>query len=216
LLEQNYSAAKNCKEAKEAAKINLCKEFAIAGFERPLIAVVSRLAEQKGLDIFIDSISGLIDQGWNIMILGSGDAEMEARIPELSSQFSRRIGYLIGYDELLAHKIYAAADALAIPSRFEPCGLTQMIAMRYGTLPIARSTGGLKDTIDHAKTGFLFEHITVEGFLWAANEAKQHYASDNWTTMIKAAMEQDFSWESSALEYEALYKKLIAVKGGSL
>jgi len=214
LLEMRYSKAQNYSEAKEVAKIALSKDFGMSGFERPLIAVVSRLAEQKGLDIFLDAVAGLIEQGWNIMILGSGDSAMEAKVPELSNQFSGRIGYLIGYDEALAHKIYAAADTLAIPSRFEPCGLTQLIAMRYGTLPIARSTGGLKDTIQHGETGFLFKHITVEGLLWATSEAIQQYNTDAWTTMIKAAMQQDFSWKSSALAYESLYQNLMAIKEG--
>lgn len=212
LIEETYSEASNLKEAKDASKISLSKDFGISGFERPLIAVVSRLAEQKGLDIFLESIYGLINQGWNIMILGSGDSWMEAKIPELKQQFPERIGYFIGYDEALAHKIYAGADALAIPSRFEPCGLTQLISMRYGTLPIARATGGLVDTIDHAKTGFLFDHMAVEGFLWATNEAIQRYNSDDWTGMMKSAMQQDFSWKSSALAYEALYEKLISIK----
>lgn len=213
LLKQNYSLDSSIKESKTIEKIALSKQFGLSGFERPdftrpLLAVVSRLAEQKGLDIFLDAVDGFVQQGWNIMILGSGDVWMEEKIPELSQQFPERIGYLIGYDEALAHRIYAGADALAIPSRFEPCGLTQLIAMRYGTLPIARATGGLKDTIQHAETGFLFDHMTVEGLLWASQEAVQHYGKATWSDMIKNAMKQDFSWKSSALAYEVLYQKL--------
>ncbi len=208
LLEKQYGF-ETSKEAKEATKIVLCQDFGLSGFERPLMGVVSRLAEQKGLDIFLDAVAGLVEQGWNIMILGSGDAWMEAKIPELSSHFPSRVGYLIGYDEALAHKVYAGADSLAIPSRFEPCGLTQLIAMRYGTLPVARATGGLKDTIRHGETGFLFEHMTVEALLWAAQEAINLYSTESWQNMVHTAMQQDFSWKSSALAYEALYKKLI-------
>jgi starch synthase len=119
------------------------------------------------------------------------------------------VGCHIGYSESLAHLTYAGSDALAIPSRFEPCGLNQMIAMRYGTVPIARATGGLKDTIDHGNTGFLFESSHADGLLWASHGALRTYQQhpDYWQGMMRRGMAQDFSWERSAKRYEQLYEQ---------
>ena len=137
---------------------------------------------------------------------------MEAMIRSYSAHHSGRIGANIGYDESLAHLIYAGADTLAIPSRFEPCGLTQMIAMRYGTLPVARATGGLVDTIQHDRSGFLFENANATGFLWASGIARGAYeAKDHWQMMIQTAMRQDFSWARSAQRYLDLYKTIAKI-----
>ena len=116
---------------------------------------------------------------------------------------------MIGYDEALSHRVYAAADALAVPSRFEPCGLTQMIAMRYGTLPIVRSTGGLRDTVTHGVTGFVFEHATPEGVVWAAEEALQAFGTPAWTEMQRSGMLRNLSWDSSARSYADLYASVL-------
>ncbi|MEX2541288.1 MAG: glycogen/starch synthase [Trueperaceae bacterium] len=191
---------------KRLAKRELCE---LTGLDdtRPLLAVVSRLAEQKGVDVLLDAAIDLVDQGWSLFVLGTGEEPLEARILALS-RTDGRIAATVDYDEGLAHLVYAAADALAIPSRFEPCGLSQLIAMRYGTLPIARATGGLRDTIEHGRTGFLFSRLEPSAIAASAGEALHHYGTQRWTTMMHAAMGQDFSWDRSARRYEELYQSV--------
>ena len=199
---------------KAASKRALCLRFGLDP-DRPLLGVVSRLAEQKGIDVFLDAAPGLVAQGWSLLVLGSGDEELEARLLRFLEGSPAVAAGVVGYDEALAHLIYAGADALAIPSRFEPCGLSQMIAMRYGTIPIARATGGLHDTIEHGRTGFLFADATVRDILRGASEAVQCYGTAAWSTMIDRAMRQDFSWNASAKRYGALYEELLTHTPGS-
>ena len=205
-LPRRYSV--NNPEGKRENKRTLCRHHHLD--ERlPLLAVISRLAEQKGVDILLEAVPGLLAQGWNLFLLGSGEASLERWIHELSATYPERLASFIGFDEELAHQVYAAADALAIPSRFEPCGLSQMIAMRYGTLPIARATGGLVDTIEHQDTGFLFLHPNPEGLLWAASLAHRYWDSPTWKAMIRRAMARDFSWESAARRYYDRYHAIL-------
>lgn len=178
--------------------------------ERPVIGVVSRLAEQKGIDLLLHAAPRLFDQGWAVVLLGTGDAGLEAAAQALARDFPGLAGIEIGFDERLARLIYAGSDALAVPSRFEPCGLSQMIAMRYGTLPLVRATGGLADTVTHGRTGFSFEHATSDGLAWAASEAlKLAPGSEPWRRMQHEAMGQDFSWRRSAERYVALYRDML-------
>ena len=193
---------------KEIAKRELCERFGIAD-NRPLLGVVSRLADQKGIDIVVAALPQLLEQDWNIMVLGAGDSALEQAVRQATASNPGRVGSYIGYDEGFAHNIYAGADALMVPSRFEPCGLSQMIAMRYGTIPIARATGGLRDTIDHGVTGFLFEAAEPEGLLWATWGARNtYYTQDYWKLMMQRGMAKDFSWNSAAVAYEAIYKRI--------
>lgn len=190
---------------KREAKLALCARAGLDP-EQPLLAVVSRLAQQKGIDILLAAAGELRAQGWSIFILGTGEAELELRTREL-----REAGVLaahLGYDEELAHLVYGGADVLAIPSRFEPCGLSQLIAMRYGTLPLARATGGLRDTIVHGETGFLFEGLDERELTAAAAEARRCYGGADWARMKREAMSQDFSWTRSAAAYANLYEEL--------
>ncbi len=204
-IAQPYDTADLSGKAK--AKAALCHHLWLEP-ERPLLAVVSRLADQKGIDILLAALAQLLEQGWNLAILGSGEGWMESLIHEATGQYPGRIGSFIGYDEDLAHQIYAGADALVIPSRFEPCGLSQLIAMRYGTLPIARATGGLKDTIQHDKTGFLFDHANTDGLLWASQWAlRRYHGQTHWQAMLQEAMAADFSWDIAAKAYEAVYRQ---------
>ncbi len=187
----------------------LCERFSLDA-TKPLLGVVSRLVDQKGIDFMLESIPGLLWQGWNVVILGAGERQMENTVYYHANSNPGRVAAFIGYDETLAHLIYAGVDALVIPSRFEPCGLTQMIAMRYGTLPIARDTGGLHDSIIHDQTGFLFDAANPEGLLWASGVAKGVYDQPKlWKERQVLAMKQDFSWERSAKTYEAMYQDLI-------
>ncbi len=192
---------------KQAAKEHLQQRFGLE--ERPLLGVVSRFAEQKGIDLVVQAAERLVAAGWGLVLLGTGDPRLEQAVAALAEGRPGAIAAVVGYDEALARSIYGGADALAVPSRFEPCGLSQMIAMRYGTVPLVRATGGLKDTVAHARTGFVFEHATPEGLLWAAGEALRAYGTPAWREMQLAGMRQDLSWEASARRYAALYKSVL-------
>lgn len=192
---------------KRYAKLELCNHMNLDP-QRPLLGVVSRLVEQKGIDLVLEALPGLLAQDWNLLVLGTGEPQLETALQAASHHHSGRVSSYIGYDEALAHLIYAGADALAIPSRFEPCGLSQMIAMRYGTVPVARQTGGLADSIDHGRTGFLFEHATPTGLLWASGVAQDSYHhKGRWHAMMKSAMNEDFSWKRAAEAYRELYQQ---------
>lgn len=194
---------------KQAVRSALCRAFALDP-DRPILGLVSRFADQKGIDLLFDATDALLLQGWSLVLLGSGEPELEQRARELIADRGGRVAGVVRFEEELAHRIYGGADALAVPSRFEPCGLSQLIAMRYGTLPIARATGGLRDTIDHGRTGFLFDQASAEGLSWAAGEAIAVYGTPRWAQMVRDAMAEDFSWDVSARSYEALYRKLVA------
>jgi starch synthase len=191
---------------KAQAKRALCERGGLKP-ERPLLAVVSRLAEQKGIDVFLKAAPALVEQGWSLFLLGTGEEHLEEMITSLSRS-SPHVGSILRYDEGLAHMVYAGADALAIPSRFEPCGLSQLIAMRYGTIPIARATGGLRDTIEDGRTGFLFSRLDPQEITVSAGAALERFRSPRWSEMMRAAMDQDFSWTRSAGKYEELYGEI--------
>ncbi|MBS3966316.1 MAG: glycogen synthase [Truepera sp.] len=190
---------------KQQAREALCERFRLGG-GRPILGVVSRLVEQKGIDLVLKALPQLLGQGWSLVVLGSGEAWLEEGLRQAAAWHPGQVAAVIGHDEQLAHLIYAGADALAVPSRFEPCGLSQMIAMRYGTLPIARATGGLKDTIIHDQDGFLFTHANPEGLLWAAGQARRRYAEARWEAMMVRAMSKEFSWARSAQAYGEVYR----------
>ena len=194
---------------KDQSSFALKRRFGLA-HDRPVIGVVSRLAEQKGIDLLINAAPRLFDQGWALALLGTGEARTEAAASALANDFPGLAGVEIGFDEALARLIYAGSDALAVPSRFEPCGLSQMIAMRYGTLPVVRATGGLADTVEHGRTGFSFEPATADGLAWATAEAMQTGVGGGvWRRMQHDAMGQDFSWRRSAERYVALYRDML-------
>ncbi len=178
---------------------------------RPLLGVVSRLADQKGIDLLIDALPAVLDQGWNLALLGAGDPVLEAALSAAFAAHPDRLGGRIGYDEGLARRIYAGADALVVPSRFEPCGLAQLIAMRYGTLPVARATGGLLDTIDDGRTGFLFTTAEAPALVAALARARLiHDDRARWRGMQAAAMAMRFDWARAAHAYDDLYRELVA------
>lgn len=175
----------------------------------PLFGIVSRMENQKGMDLVFDALGKLKNTPWQAVILGTGDAALEKRAKRLEKRMSERVKVEIRYDDRLARKIYAGSDIFLMPSRYEPCGLSQMVAMRYGCIPIVRSTGGLKDTVKHGETGFTFEKETTKAFLAAIREALDVYANhEYWQSLQRNAMAQDFSWANSAKQYAALYKSL--------
>jgi starch synthase len=178
--------------------------------EAPLLAMITRMDFQKGVDIALGALQHITDLPWQAILLGTGNAELESQARRLEADFPNRIAAVIRFDAKLSRQIYAAADMLLMPSRYEPCGLAQMIAMRYGAIPVARATGGLRDTIADGRTGFLFadsSHNVMAATLRRAIAAYEHRA--NWEDMQRTAMCEDFSWEKSAFQYADLYHQLV-------
>ncbi|MCS7215213.1 MAG: glycogen synthase GlgA [Thermodesulfovibrio sp.] len=179
--------------------------------EDPLIAFIGRMVYQKGIDIIVDAIPELIKKGVCFVFEGTGEHYYENKIRELRNIYPSKIFVFIGFDEALAHKIYAGADGLLVPSRYEPCGLSQLIAMRYGTIPICRQTGGLSDTVEDEVTGFLFSKYSSEALMHAVFRFIEAYNDkQKISQMICEAMKRDFSWRSSSKKYIELYRGLIS------
>lgn len=200
-------------------KIKLQKELGLEiNSELPLFGVVSRLYEQKGLDWLAKIVPRLKKQKLQMVILGTGDKKLEKIFRSYNKKFSKFFKAIIGFDLTLAQKIYAACDIFLVPSRFEPCGLTQLIAMRYGAIPIVRATGGLKDTVMRYKkiknhilgTGFLFTKESSQALYQTILKSLDIYQNQNiWKKLQKNCLQQNFSWEKSALSYANLYKRLL-------
>ena len=211
----NYSLY-NYLKGKSENKNALRKYFGLEKNNRPMIGIVSRLANQKGFDLIGEIIEDIISKGdIQFVLLGSGDGEIEAFYKDLQSRYPKNVGVYIGYNDEMARKIYAGIDMFLMPSNFEPCGLAQIISLKYGTVPIVRKTGGLKDTIEIYNkfsgegTGFGFENYDSEDLLFAINNAIEVYGDPiSWKTLVKRGMQQDFSWEESAKKYIKLYKNL--------
>lgn len=196
---------------KKAAKELLCEECGFKDTERPLIGVVSRMDDyQKGISVLLKSVDGLVAQGWNVVLNGTGDPALEAEVRRVAQKHPGHVHAEVKFCEQTAHKIFAGSDATVIPSRYEPCGLTQMEAHRYGTVPIARDTGGLHDTIDDGRTGFLFADVSKTDLLAATQRAYDAYHdSSQWKTMMASCMREDHSWEKSAIEYAELNNEIL-------
>ncbi len=211
-LEYHYNK-KTAAEGKEKNKTTFCKEF---GFDEqlPLIVFIGRFARQKGVDVLADAVWRSINkskQRVNFFIMGSGDAELSKGLEELNAATDNRFNCYIGYSEELARRVYAAADFLVMPSRFEPCGLNQFYALRYGTVPIVRTVGGLLDSItdinDENGNGIRFIQMSADDLLhsfWRAEELYHH--KERFKELQEFIMQQDFSWEKSAKDYVKLYK----------
>ena len=216
LLNAPYSAA-DVIEKKKANKLALQEELGLEKDEgKCVIGLFSRLTNQKGLDLVNAIIPDLIDGNTQIVVLGTGDAVYEDSFRYYESAYKGSVCSNIMYDEGRAHKIYAGADALMVPSQFEPCGLTQLIAMHYGTVPIVRETGGLKDTVAPYNqytgegNGFTFDRYEAGLLLDACNRAKTLYFEnrEGWDEMVQRDMYKDVSWENSAKQYRALYVEM--------
>jgi starch synthase len=196
---------------KRACKLDLMREFGIdaGALERPLLGVVSRLASQKGADLICKIAGGLAAEDLYLALLGTGDADLEKALTLAAAAHPGRIQVRIGYDEALAHKIEAGADIFLMPSRYEPSGLNQMYSLRYGTVPVVRSTGGLDDTIDE-ETGFKFHEPSAPALLQATQAAAAAFSDhEGWTARMRRGMRRDFSWKASAKAYSALYQQLL-------
>ena len=193
----------------------LCDEMGLTVHpKKPVFSVISRLVEQKGLDLLPSSIRAVLERGAGLVVLGSGDAALEEQFRTLEKEWPGQVAVRMTYDESMAHRIMGGADAVIIPSRFEPCGLVQMYGLRYGTLPIVRRTGGLADSVTDDKKkadGFLFEDATPLSLALALLQAYEMFRKPaQWKKMQKRGMEKDFSWDRAAQKYVALYKKNIA------
>lgn len=178
--------------------------------ETPLLALVSRMDIQKGIDLAFAALKNMKKLNWQAVILGTGDPKLEESALKLQALFPGRIKVETRYDAGLARQIYAGADMLLMPSRYEPCGLSQMIAMRYGCVPIVRAAGGLNDTVRHGVTGFVFEKIHQMSLAAAIKAAMKIFSTrEKWQSIQRAGMAQDFSWENSAKKYLELYQSII-------
>ena len=180
----------------------------------PMIGLVSRMDYQKGIDTAIEALHLIGDLNWQAFILGSGTTDIEQAAEQLMEAFPEKVFTKIGYLPDLAREIYAGADMFLIPSRYEPCGLTQMISMRYGTVPVASSVGGLKDTItdygDGKGDGFLVEADDAQKLAERITDAINAFADQKaWRKIQLAGMRKDFSWDASANKYLTLYKELL-------
>jgi len=182
----------------------------------PLISMVGRLSAQKGLDLVLQSVNELLSMGVKLVILGKGDEIFHRRLSEIAKRYKGRVSVTIGFEEALAHRIYAGSDFFLMPSRYEPCGLGQLIALRYGCIPIARKTGGLADTLQDYEpltskgTGFLFSDYTPSAMREAVKRALCVYTDkDKFQGMIVNGMQMDFSWKKSAKRYIKLYNEII-------
>ena len=187
----------------------------------PLLAVISRLAGQKGLDLLRDILESLMAEELQLILLGGGEKELEAAFREAAAKYPSKLAVQIGFDVPLSHRIEAAADLFLMPSRYEPCGLNQMYSLAYGTIPVVHATGGLDDTIVQFDAvtgegnGFRFEEATAAVFLQAIRQALALYREKVlWRRLITNAMAADFTWDRSAREYEQLYRRAAEKKGG--
>jgi starch synthase len=205
-------------EGKAACKAGLRQELGLdtARPGAPVVGMVSRLVEQKGIDLAVAAVPSILAAGGQLVVLGSGDERYERELTVLQAQHRGAVAVSLGFDAGLARRIYAGSDLFLMPSRYEPCGLGQMIALRYGTIPIVRRTGGLADTITEGDggagpgTGFVFEPETPEACRAAVARALAAYGDPAlWRRLADNAMAEDFSWEASAHRYVSCYKRAV-------
>ncbi len=211
-LGSRYSTPRGKAKARKALR----RELGLPDATGPLCVVVSRLSEQKGLDVLLDALPGLLEQGGQLALLGSGDTALEDGFRAAASD--PNVSVTIGYDEDLAHRMIAGGDAILVPSRFEPCGLTQLYALRYGTVPVVALTGGLADTVipaspatmaAHAATGLHIHPLSADALRLAFKDLADLFATPAlWTEMQKNGMAQPVDWSHSAAQYAKLYAEI--------
>jgi len=207
---------------KRGDKIELQREVNLPVREVPLLVVISRLTLQKGLDLIAETLPELIARDVQVLILGTGEPSFEARFRALQARFPDKVAVRLGFDEQLAHRIQAGGDMLLMPSRYEPCGLSQLYSLRYGTVPIVRRTGGLADTVvpysqqavrEGRATGFLFVEATPQALLTTVLQALRVFADrSEWERIMRAGMRTDVSWSRSARAYVDAYRNVVKVR----
>ncbi len=221
LIAARFSAGKLAARARNKRAVE--QLFALQPGEGPIFCVVSRLTWQKGMDLLVDALDALVAMGGRLALLGSGDRAIEGAMLAAAARHPGRIGVRIGYDEAVSHQLQAGADAILVPSRTEPCGLTQMYGLRYGCVPVVARTGGLADTVIDANeaavaagvaTGLLFDLVNAQSLRAVLQRAVDlHADADSWRAMQRAGMRADFSWGRSAARYAALYRSVLAARG---
>ncbi|MDR5739619.1 MULTISPECIES: glycogen synthase GlgA [unclassified Caballeronia] len=218
-IASRYTAAKPA--AKSRCKTALQERVGITRDEDALLfGVVSRLTEQKGLDLLLSAVPDIVQRGGQLVVLGTGDPALEAGMKNAAAAHPGAVAVVLGFDETLSHSIIAGSDVVMVPSRFEPCGLTQLYALAYGALPLVHRVGGLADTVadcslenlaDGLATGFVFEHFDRAGIVAAIRRAfALKGRRTEWKAVVKRAMAQNFGWESAALRYADVYQGLLA------
>lgn len=220
-LSQNYGL-KDWREGKAANKTALQAQLGLeVNPELPLLCMISRLSDQKGVDLLLYVADEILAMPLQLVVIGTGDARYEEGLRHVEERHPDKMRALIEFDEGLARKLYAASDLLLMPSVFEPCGLSQMLAMRYGALPIVRETGGLRDTVrpynkfDGSGNGFSFSNINAHELLYTCQHAIALYYDDRaaWDKLVESALKEDFSWKESALKYLDLYREVLRENG---
>ena len=210
--------AENFRKKKFNNKLKLQEELGLAVDKKKyMIGLISRLTDQKGLDLMNHVMEGIIDDYTQFVVIGTGDPQYENMFRHYAWKYPDRVSANICYSDDLAHKLYAAADAFLMPSRFEPCGLTQLISFRYGTVPIVRETGGLRDTVkayneyENSGDGFSFSNYNADEMLSVINYSKHIFFDKKreWNQMVDRGMANDFSWNASKYKYEGLYNYLL-------
>lgn len=210
----------NWNDFKNLNKRSLMTECGLdpSSFEKPIVGMVTRIVHQKGVDIVLDIVEDIAALGFNMVILGAGDRNYSERFKQAARRFPGSIYYDFRYNDPMAHKIYAGSDMFLMPSRFEPCGLSQMIAMHYGTIPVVHNVGGLKDTVEDFDTvtnignGFKFTGLVPQKIFGALQKGMRVYREkDAWSKVRENAVKQDFSWTRSAEAYLNLYRKIVSV-----
>jgi len=204
----------SAQEGKRVNKQKLQEQLGLPQRDVPLVGVVSRLANGKGFDIISVAIEEMMSKDIQFVVLGTGEGRYEELFRNCAWRYPDKMSAQITFNDELAQRIYAASDIFLMPSVYEPCGLGQMYAMRYGTIPVVRKTGGLADTVRHFGpdapdgNGFLFEDFVASGLMWALNQALSYYHTPHWVEIVRNAMEGDYSWDKSAKAYVELYRRM--------
>jgi starch synthase len=216
-LAAHYGAANT--KARTTNRAALAERFGIEADTGPLFGLVSRLTWQKGIDIVAENVDWLVSLGGSLAVLGSGDIQLEAAMSDAAERHPGRVGFVRGYDEALSHLMQGGADVLMVPSRFEPCGLTQLYGLRYGAVPLVSRVGGLADTVIDANeaaveagvaTGIQFSPVDGPSLGEAISRAVSlHQRPDIWSRMQRKGMKTDVSWTNSAGKYAGLYQKIL-------
>ena len=214
LLVQRYGP--DSLDDKKACGADLRRELALAA-DHPIAGMVGRLVTQKGLELVLPALRSLVAAGWNFAVLGSGEARIETALRAAVGRQRGRVAFVRAFDEALAHRIYAGADVFLMPSLFEPCGLAQMYALRYGTPPVVRATGGLADSVVDVSepdgTGFVFHAATPKALIKAMVRARRMWADTAaWRKLQRRGMACEFSWDVAAASYEELYRRLAVTR----
>ncbi|MEN3351590.1 MAG: starch synthase, partial [Bradyrhizobium sp.] len=197
-------------KGKQANADYVRRQFGLAVSRGPIFGLVARLVHQKGVDLVLSAADEIVRDGGQILVTGSGEPAFEDALVAAHRRRPDAIGVIIGFNDAQARRIFAGSDFTLMPSRFEPCGLSQMYAQRFGSLPIGHQTGGLAETITDGETGFLFPQPSAESFLGGIRRAFDAYhAKDRLNAMRASAMAKSYSWDLSAACYGALYRKLV-------